>query len=142
MEITSGQGGLWLGGDSLVCISLFLSLSKVLNQAFRLDYCRLWRALMKADMKGVERYSRRLGAGDMFALFACVLTARSWAALNAGISRTAVTSLEVRPSAAAPACGVTSPAICVTSALGAQASAGARCLGDVGALWSRHLLPC
>ncbi|XP_023684597.2 aarF domain-containing protein kinase 1 isoform X1 [Paramormyrops kingsleyae] len=69
-------------------------LYQVLNQAFRLDYCRLWRALMKADMKGVERYSRRLGAGDMFPLFACVLTARSWASLNAGISRTAVTSLE------------------------------------------------
>ncbi|XP_048830020.1 aarF domain-containing protein kinase 1 isoform X2 [Brienomyrus brachyistius] len=69
-------------------------LYQVLKQAFRLDYCRLWRALMKADMKGVERYSRRLGAGDMFPLFACVLTGRSWASLNAGISQTAVTSLE------------------------------------------------
>ncbi|KAF3844307.1 hypothetical protein F7725_007470 [Dissostichus mawsoni] len=45
------------------------------------------------DMSGVERYSRRLGAGDLFALFACVLTARSWTAVNAGISSVPVTHL-------------------------------------------------
>ncbi|KAL0169208.1 hypothetical protein M9458_033804, partial [Cirrhinus mrigala] len=55
-----------------------VSLSKVLNQQFRLDYCRLWQSLIKGDLKGIERYSRRLGAGDLYPLFACVLTGRSW----------------------------------------------------------------
>ncbi|KAI1895325.1 hypothetical protein AGOR_G00105140 [Albula goreensis] len=69
-------------------------LYQALNEDFRLDYCRLWQALMKADLKNIERYSRRLGAGDMYPLFACVLTARSWTSVNAGISQTPVTNSE------------------------------------------------
>ena len=72
-----------------------MPLSKVLKEDFRLDYCRLWQALMKADMKGIERYSRRLGAGDLYPLFACALTARSWKSVSEGISQTPVTTSEV-----------------------------------------------
>ncbi|XP_016131810.1 uncharacterized aarF domain-containing protein kinase 1-like [Sinocyclocheilus grahami] len=68
--------------------------SEVLNQDFRLDYCRLWQSLIKGDLKGIERYSRRLGAGDLYPLFACVLTARSWKSVNVGISQTPVTQSE------------------------------------------------
>ncbi|XP_036398543.1 aarF domain-containing protein kinase 1 [Megalops cyprinoides] len=78
-------------------------LYQVLNQDFRLNYCRLWQALMKADMQGIERYSRRLGVGDMYPLFACVLTARSWTSVNAGISQTPITNsedVEIRTNAA------------------------------------------
>lgn len=70
---------------------------QVLQPDFRLDYCRLWQALIKGDMPGVERYSRRLGAGDLYPLFACVLTARSWTSVNAGISSVPVTKSEVCP---------------------------------------------
>ncbi|CAF91242.1 unnamed protein product, partial [Tetraodon nigroviridis] len=70
-------------------------LYQVLHADFRLDYCRLWQALIKGDMSGVERYSRRLGAGDLYPLFACVLTARSWTSVNAGISSVPVTQSEV-----------------------------------------------
>lgn len=65
-----------------------------LQPGFRLDYCRLWQALITSDMGGVERYSRRLGAGDLFPLFACMLTARSWTSVNTGISSTPVTQSE------------------------------------------------
>uniref|UniRef100_W5MQS9 AarF domain-containing protein kinase 1 n=1 Tax=Lepisosteus oculatus TaxID=7918 RepID=W5MQS9_LEPOC len=78
-------------------------LYQVLDQQFRLDYCRLWQALMKADMRGTEKYSRRLGAGDLYPLFACVLTARSWDSVNTGISHTPVThaeDVEIRTNAA------------------------------------------
>ncbi|XP_033967124.1 aarF domain-containing protein kinase 1 isoform X3 [Pseudochaenichthys georgianus] len=71
-----------------------IDVNEVLEPDFRLDYCRLWQALIRGDMSGVERYSRRLGAGDLFALFACVLTARSWTAVNAGISSVPVTHSE------------------------------------------------
>lgn len=50
---------------------------------------------MKSDMAGVEHYSRRLGAGDLYPLFACVLTARSWTSVNAGITSVPVTHSEV-----------------------------------------------
>ncbi|XP_067336379.1 aarF domain-containing protein kinase 1 isoform X3 [Channa argus] len=69
-------------------------LYQVLQPNFRMDYCRLWQALIKGDMSGLERYSRKLGAGDLYPLFACVLTARSWTSVNAGISSVPVTHSE------------------------------------------------
>lgn len=69
--------------------------TQVLQPDFRVNYCRLWQALIQQDMPGVERYSRKLGAGDLYPLFACVLTARSWTAVNSGISSVAVTRSEV-----------------------------------------------
>ncbi|XP_030414880.1 uncharacterized aarF domain-containing protein kinase 1 isoform X2 [Gopherus evgoodei] len=79
-------------------------LYQVLTEKFRLDYCRLWQSLIKADMKRVQKYSRRLGAGDLYPLFACMLTARSWDSVNKGIDRSPVTAnedVEIRTNAAA-----------------------------------------
>ncbi|KAK2825857.1 hypothetical protein Q5P01_020071 [Channa striata] len=69
-------------------------LYQVLQPDFRMDYCRLWQALIKGDMSGVERYSHKLGAGDLYPLFACVLTSRSWTSINAGISSVPLTPSE------------------------------------------------
>ncbi|KAL7992601.1 hypothetical protein Chor_016857, partial [Crotalus horridus] len=71
--------------------------------SFRLDYCRLWQALIKADVKQIKQYSQLLGAGDLYPLFACMLTARSWESVNRGIDRLPVTSkedVEIRTNAA------------------------------------------
>ncbi|KAM6255396.1 aarF domain-containing protein kinase 1 isoform 1-T1 [Spheniscus humboldti] len=79
-------------------------LYQVLSESFRMDYCRLWQALIKADMKRVQKYSRRLGAGDLYPLFACMLTARSWESVNRGIDRLPVSAsedVEIRSNAAA-----------------------------------------
>lgn len=46
-------------------------------------------------MKKVKKYSQRLGAGDLYPLFACMLTARSWNSVNRGISQAPVTATEV-----------------------------------------------
>ncbi|XP_060118608.1 aarF domain-containing protein kinase 1 isoform X4 [Heteronotia binoei] len=78
-------------------------LYQTLTDSFRLDYCRLWQALIKADMKRVQKYSRKLGAGDLYPLFACMLTARSWESVNRGIDRLPVTAkedMEIRTNAA------------------------------------------
>ncbi|XP_029139300.1 uncharacterized aarF domain-containing protein kinase 1 isoform X3 [Protobothrops mucrosquamatus] len=78
-------------------------LYQVLTDGFRLDYCRLWQALIKADVKQIKKYSQRLGAGDLYPLFACMLTARSWESVNRGIDRLPVTSkedVEIRTNAA------------------------------------------
>lgn len=69
--------------------------SQVLSDSFRMDYCRLWQALIKADMKRVQKYSQRLGAGDLYPLFACMLTARSWESVNRGIDQSPVSASEV-----------------------------------------------
>ncbi|XP_013928816.1 PREDICTED: uncharacterized aarF domain-containing protein kinase 1 [Thamnophis sirtalis] len=78
-------------------------LYQVLTDSFRLDYCRLWQALIKADIKQIKKYSQDLGAGDLYPLFACMLTARSWESVNKGIDRLPVTSnedVEIRTNAA------------------------------------------
>ena len=67
----------------------------MLTEEFRLDYCPLWQSLIWTDMKSVKKYSQRLGAGDLYPLFACMLTARSWNSVNTGIGRTPVTATEV-----------------------------------------------
>uniref|UniRef100_UPI00358FFE0D aarF domain-containing protein kinase 1 n=1 Tax=Myxine glutinosa TaxID=7769 RepID=UPI00358FFE0D len=58
-----------------------------LSVSFRLQYCRLWLALIRADIQAIERHSRALGAGDLFPLFACILTARPWKVVLDGIDR-------------------------------------------------------
>lgn len=67
----------------------------MLTEEFRLDYCRLWQSLIWTDMQSVRKYSQRLGAGDLYPLFACMLTARSWDAVNKGIGQTPITTTEV-----------------------------------------------
>ncbi|XP_043929981.1 aarF domain-containing protein kinase 1-like [Protopterus annectens] len=78
-------------------------LYQTLSTEFRMDYCSLWQALLKADMKGIKKYSQSLGAGELFPLFACMLTARSWDSVTKGISQTPVTKtedVEIRTNAA------------------------------------------
>ncbi|XP_069494012.1 aarF domain-containing protein kinase 1 [Ambystoma mexicanum] len=79
-------------------------LYQVLTEKFCMDYCRLWQSLIKADMKGVKRYSQQLGAGDLYPLFACMLTARSWESVNRGIDQAPISKgedVEIRTNAAA-----------------------------------------
>ena len=68
---------------------------QVLTDEFRLDYCRLWQSLIWTDMEKVKKYSQRLGAGELYPLFACMLTARSWDSVNRGIGQAPVTATEV-----------------------------------------------
>ncbi|XP_071972872.1 aarF domain-containing protein kinase 1 isoform X2 [Engystomops pustulosus] len=75
-----------------------------LTDDFRLNYCHLWKALIAADMDGVCKYSQHLGAGDLYPLFACMLTARSWDSVNRGIDQGPVSTeeaQEIRSNAAA-----------------------------------------
>ncbi|XP_027958371.1 uncharacterized aarF domain-containing protein kinase 1 isoform X3 [Eumetopias jubatus] len=69
-------------------------LYQVLTDDFRLDYCHLWQSLIWTDMKKVKKYSQRLGAGELYPLFACMLTARSWDSVNRGIGQAPVTATE------------------------------------------------
>ncbi|XP_077319716.1 aarF domain-containing protein kinase 1 [Lithobates pipiens] len=74
-----------IGGPEIILLDH--GLYQKLTDTFRLDYCRLWQALIAVDMEGIRIYSQRMGAGDLYPLFACMLTARSWKAVNRGIDR-------------------------------------------------------
>lgn len=67
----------------------------MLTEEFRLDYCHLWQSLIWTDMDRVKQYSQRLGAADLYPLFACMLTARSWDSVKRGIGQAPVSATEV-----------------------------------------------
>jgi aarF domain-containing kinase len=53
-------------------------LYKELDRDFRLDYCRLWKAIALAEVPAIREMCIKLGAGDMYPLLAAMLTARPW----------------------------------------------------------------
>lgn len=62
-------------------------LYQTLTDDFRVNYCKLWMSLIKADLDGIKKYATAMNAGDMYGLFACMLTARSWKAITSGIEK-------------------------------------------------------
>ena len=49
-----------------------------IDDALRLSYAGLWRALVIGDIPSFEKHCTALNAGDMVPLFAGLLTARRW----------------------------------------------------------------
>lgn len=65
-----------------------------LTDSFRLNYCNLWMSLIKSDMDGLKRNAELMGCGDLFGLFACVISGRSWKAIQTGIDKQKYTQEE------------------------------------------------
>ena len=53
-------------------------LYRSIPKELRLNYAKLWRAIIFGDEAGIRRYSERMGAGDMYQLWASMLTTRTW----------------------------------------------------------------
>ncbi|KAF9148740.1 hypothetical protein BG015_009501 [Linnemannia schmuckeri] len=49
-----------------------------LSPEFRLDYARLWTAVIASDEEAIKRHALSLGGIDAYELFACILTGRDW----------------------------------------------------------------
>lgn len=69
-------------------------LYQALTDNFRLNYAGLWLSILAADVNGIKKYSQVLGAGDMYGLFTCMVTARSWESVSAGIDKQSRTQSE------------------------------------------------
>ncbi|XP_002741371.1 aarF domain-containing protein kinase 1-like [Saccoglossus kowalevskii] len=69
-------------------------LYQVMTDDFRLNYAMMWQSLINADIEGIKKYSEALGAGQLYGLLACVLTARSWNAVTTGIGELEQTDAE------------------------------------------------
>ncbi|XP_055957361.1 aarF domain-containing protein kinase 1 [Patella vulgata] len=65
-----------------------------LTDEFRLNYCKLWMSLIKADVDGIKKYAEAMNAGHLSGLFACMLTARSWDSVTKGIDKSQVSESE------------------------------------------------
>ncbi|EDQ86515.1 uncharacterized protein MONBRDRAFT_33784 [Monosiga brevicollis MX1] len=56
-------------------------LYRELPETFRLEYCRLWRAIIEGDAAGIERHATTMNAGEYYPLFAAMLTYKPWDAV-------------------------------------------------------------
>lgn len=79
-----------------ITITYIFPFFQALSDSFRLNYARLWQSILAADINGIKRYSETLGAGEMYGLFACMLTARSWESVSRGIDKKDRTQSEVK----------------------------------------------
>lgn len=53
---------------------------------FRYEYSKLWLSILNVDRKGMRYHTGKLGVkGDLYPLFACMLTGRPWESVMAGI---------------------------------------------------------
>lgn len=71
-------------------------LYQILTDEFRLNYCQLWMSLIKADLKSIKHYAHKMNCGELYGLFACILTARSWSSILSGIDKTPISQDEAQ----------------------------------------------
>lgn len=78
------------------CVQKILYLTQELTDDFRLNYCRLWQALLNRDRESIRRYCLELNAGEkLYRLLACMITARAWDNVDRGITNSKRTKVEV-----------------------------------------------
>ncbi|XP_030751618.1 uncharacterized aarF domain-containing protein kinase 1-like [Sitophilus oryzae] len=66
-----------------------------LKNEFRINYANLWLSILDRDRKGMRHYSKQLGIdGNIYGLFACMVTGRPWEAIMKGIDREQFTNGE------------------------------------------------
>lgn len=72
----------------------FFQLQNLTNE-FRYQYSKLWLSILNVDRKGMRYHTGKLGIkGDLYPLFACMLTGRPWESVVAGVTKTTPTSAE------------------------------------------------
>lgn len=66
-----------------------------LSDDFRVSYCKLWQALIREDQVAIKQHCVELHAGSLYRLLACMVTARAWANIEAGITNSNRSEAEV-----------------------------------------------
>jgi len=70
-----------------------------LSNKFRYDYSDFWSAIINRDVEGIKDAADKLGVGNLYGLFACMVTARSWTSIQKGVDvaeRSASESAEIK----------------------------------------------
>lgn len=66
-----------------------------LTDDFRLHYSQFWNSILKADLDGMQKNADHLGVGQLYGLFACMVTGRSWTSIQKGIDKSEKNAAEV-----------------------------------------------
>ena len=67
-----------------------------LTDDFRVNYCKLWQAIISADLEGIKEYSEKMHVGEYYGIFACMLSARTWNTVVSGMKRTPFSQNEMQ----------------------------------------------
>ena len=63
---------------------------------FRHNYAQFWNSILNADVEGIKNSADSIGVGQLYGLFACMATGRSWNSIQKGIDKAEKNSAEVR----------------------------------------------
>ncbi|XP_064484015.1 aarF domain-containing protein kinase 1-like isoform X2 [Ornithodoros turicata] len=76
------------GSDGPTLVLLDHGLYTELTNKFRLQYARLWLALLRADVNTLKVVGGELGVrGDLYKILMCIISGRSWTAVSEGIDK-------------------------------------------------------
>ncbi|XP_066931298.1 aarF domain-containing protein kinase 1-like [Clytia hemisphaerica] len=62
----------------------------------RLLYCKLWQSIIELNNEDIKKYSEALGCGEYYGLLTCIVTGRSWNAIQGGIANKHQTAEELK----------------------------------------------
>merc|ERR1719189_2517614 len=74
-----------------------------LTNDFRLHYAQFILSIINADVDGIKKNADLLGVGNLYGLFACMVTGRSWNSIQKGVvkaEKNAAESQEIKANAA------------------------------------------
>nr|CAG4646955.1 EOG090X047B [Megafenestra aurita] len=63
---------------------------------FRENYAKLWMSIIRSNVQDIEKNALKLGVGELYGLFACMVSGRSWNAILGGIDKQKKTLEEER----------------------------------------------
>ncbi|KAE8750039.1 hypothetical protein FOCC_FOCC003163 [Frankliniella occidentalis] len=65
-----------------------------LTNQFRWEYSKLWLSILNSDIDGMKTHSQNLGVGEMWPLFACMVSGRTWNTIMSGVDKVNFTDSE------------------------------------------------
>jgi len=80
--------------NSAQIILLDHGLYTTLSEDFRHTYANFWLSILNADPPSIQKWSEKLNVGQLYVLFSCIITGRTWSSLTVGIDKTDLTSDE------------------------------------------------
>ncbi|KAK9838428.1 hypothetical protein WJX84_000652 [Apatococcus fuscideae] len=78
MFVRKRKGRRGRGRDNFELILLDHGLYRQIGPDFRREYAQLWRGLILGEVEAIRKHSQAMNAGDMYPLFAAMLTSRPW----------------------------------------------------------------
>lgn len=61
----------------------------------RWEYSKLWLSILNKNKDKMKLHCDQLGVGDLYALFSCMVSGRTWDAIESGLDQTKFTLREV-----------------------------------------------